>query len=310
VESAAAAWVLPLGFEYVGTRFRVPGSESGGNEEYLSAALNAVTPEYFETLRIAFVAGRNFDSGDRSGTPRVAIVNETAAASLWPDEDPVGKSLREGDDSYEVIGVVRDGKYRTLGEMPRAMIYWPRSQRHSSSGSVVVRTQPGRDNIAREVVEIARDLDEDLPAQTNASYIRVIGLSLLPNRAAAAAAAAFGILGIVLASVGLYGVLSYSVSLKTREIGVRVALGADSHSIRRAVLVDGLKLVSIGLTLGLPLALGAAVLVRSMLYGLSPADPMTFGSIVVLFLCVGFVASYLPARRATETDPVVALRCD
>ena len=157
---------------------------------------------------------------------------------------------------------------------------------------------------------LATFLDPDLPAQTNAPYTQVIGLSLLPNRAAASAAAAFGLLGIVLASVGLYGVLSYSVSLRTHEIGVRIALGADGRSIRRAVLADALKLVSTGLGIGLPLALSVAILVRSMLYGLSPADPVTFGSIVVLFICVGLLASFVPARRATQTDPIVALRCE
>ncbi len=310
VESAAIAWVLPLGFDYVGTAFQVPGSRSDGNEEYLSAALNAVTPEYFQALRIDFVTGRNFDAGDRSGAHRVAIVNETAAASLWPGQDPVGKFLDEGDVSYEVIGVVRDAKCRTVGELPRPTVYWPRSQRAAASGSLVIRTDAGRESIAREVAEIARGLDPHLPAQANAPYEQVIGLSLLPNRAAAAAAAAFGILGIVLASVGLYGVLSYSVSLRVREIGIRIALGADSGAVRRAVLGHGLKLVALGLGAGLPLALGAALLVRSMLYGLSPADPITFGSIVVLFLCVGLIASYMPARRATQTDPIVALRCE
>jgi predicted permease len=310
VESAAVAWVLPLGFEYIGTTFQVPGGESAANDDHVSAALNAVTPEYFQTLRIDVIAGRNFNDGDRPGTQRVAILNETAAMSLWPGEDPVGKYLPEGDVSYEVIGVVRDSKCRTVGEQPRPMIFWPRSQRHASSGSLVIRTQPGRVNIAREVAEIARDLDPDLPAQTNAPYARVIGLSLLPNRAAATAAAAFGILGVVLASVGLYGVLSCSVSMRMKEIGIRIALGADGRSVRKVVLADGLKLVVFGLGAGLPLALGATILVRSMLYGLSPADPFTFGSILLLFACVGLLASYLPARRATQTDPIVALRCE
>jgi predicted permease len=310
VESAAVAWVLPLGFEYIGTAFAVPGREATGSDEYVSAALNAVTPEYFETLRIGFVAGRNFDAGDRAGTGRVAVLNETAAELLWPDENPIGKLLPEGDISHEVIGVVRDGKYRTVGEQPRPMVYWSRSQRHASSGSLVIRTLEGRADIAREVAEISRSLDPHLPAQTNAPYAQVIGLSLLPNRAAAATAAAFGIVGAILASVGLYGVLSYSVSLRFREIGIRIALGADGRSIRRVVLGEGLKLVALGLCVGLPLAFCAAVLVRSMLYGLSPADPLTFGVIVGLFMVVGLVASYVPARRATLTDPVVALKCD
>ena len=310
VESAAIAWTLPLGFDYIGTAFQIPGGESTGNEEYLSAALNAVTPGYFECLRIEFLSGRNFNSGDESGTHRVAILNETAATLLWPNANPIGQSLSDGNDSYEVVGVVRDGKYRTVGEVPRPMVYWPRSQRSASSGYLVIRTDPGRESIAREVAEIARTLDPDLPAQTNAPYAQVIGLSLLPNRAAAISAAAFGLLGIVLASVGLYGVLSYSVSVRTREIGVRIALGADHGSVRRIVLADGLKLVSIGLGVGLPVALGAAILVRSMLYGLSPADPVTFGGIIVLFVCVGLVASYLPARRATKTDPIEALRSE
>ena len=310
VLSTSLAWVLPMGFDYVGTAFTAPGRESAEGAVTVSTGLNAVTHDYFETLRIGIVAGRAFSEQDREGTRPVIVLNETAAAQLWPGESAVGKLLPYGDVSYEVVGVVSDGKYRTVGEQPRAMAFWARSQRYAPSASVVVRTVPGRTDIARDVAEIARSLDPDLPAQTNAPYARVIGLSLLPNRAAAAAAGAFGLLGLLLASVGLYGVLSYSVSLRMREIGIRIALGADGGAIRKVVFGEGLRLVAFGLLAGLPLALGAAVIVRSMLYGLNPADPLTFGVIVALFVGVGLLASYVPARRATLTDPMETLRCE
>jgi predicted permease len=310
VESTALAWVLPMGFDYIGTMFTTPDRADLGDEGLIGAALNAVTPEYFKTLRIGLIAGRAFTDGDREGTNPVVVVNQTAAEMFWPGQSAVGKQLQSDDDLYEVVGVTANGTYRTVGEDPRPMVYMARNQRTASSASLVVRAAQGRSDIGREIAEIARGLDPDLPAQTNAPFTQVIGVSLLPNRAAAATAAAFGALGLVLAAVGLYGVLSYAVSLRIREIGIRIALGAGTRAIRRLVLEGGLKLIGFGLVIGLPLALGAAVLARSMLFGLSPVDPVTLGGIVVLFACVGLLAGYVPARRAIRTDPIVALRCE
>ncbi|MGD2154072.1 MAG: FtsX-like permease family protein, partial [Gemmatimonadales bacterium] len=150
----------------------------------------------------------------------------------------------------------------------------------------------------------------DLPVQTNAPYTEVIGVSLLPNRAAAGATGVLGIVALALAAAGLLGVLSYAVSRRTREIGIRIALGASAADVYRLVMKEGARLTAIGLAIGLPLAFAAALLIRSMLYGLSPADPLTLVGTAALFVVVGLLASYLPAARATRTDPMNALRAE
>ena len=309
IRSVAMAWVLPMGFDYVGTRFKPQGAPSAGEEEWISTGLNAVSPGFFETLGTVVLAGRPFSPGDRQGTTPVVILNQTAAGQLWPGQDPVGRTLSDGEASYEVVGVVQDGKYRSAGEAPRAMVFMPRAQRSSSRASFVLRSIPGRADLTRDLAQISRSLDANLPATTNASYTQVIGVSLLPNRVAAGAAGSFGLLGVLLVSVGLFGVLSYSVSQRRREIGIRMSLGADPGKIRWTILADGLRLVGLGLLIGLPLAVGAAVLVRSALLGLSPVDPLTLGGIGALLLSVGILAGYFPARRATMEDPMGTLRC-
>jgi predicted permease len=310
VESAALAWALPMGFDYMSSLFSVPGRQSADGTEMVQAGLNIVSHEYFETLGIGFLAGRGFSVSDREGTSLVVVVNQKAAELFWPGQNAVGKQLDGGGVIYEVVGVTTNGTYRMIGEEPRAMVYQACTQHYSSNASLAVRVVPGRAEIGRELAEIARSLDADLPAQTNAPYVDVIGLSLLPNRAAAATAGAFGFLGLVLAAVGLYGILSYAVSLRLREIGIRIALGADTASIRKLVLATGLRLTLIGLGIGLPIALGATLLSRSMLFGLSPLDPWSFASIFALFGVVGILSGFVPARRATRTDPIVALRCE
>jgi predicted permease len=305
VSSAGLTWVLPLGFLRIYQRFQLPG------EDRLHVAdVNTVSPGYFETLRIAIVAGRAFDAGDREGAPPVVIINQTAARQLWPGQSALGQQISDGGQTYTVVGIARDGKYGSLGEEPRAMIYRAFAQAPSGMTSLVVRTLPGAPRIDRPVREIALALDPDLPVQTNAPYEQVIGVSLLPNRAAAATTGALGVVGLLLAAVGLFGVLSYAVSQRTREIGIRIALGADRLDVHKLVLRQGVRLTVIGLAIGGPLAFAAAQLIRGMLYGLSPADPLAFGAVAVLLVIVGLLAGYVPARRATATDPINVLRSE
>ncbi|KPK81242.1 MAG: hypothetical protein AMS25_07160, partial [Gemmatimonas sp. SM23_52] len=305
VSSAGLTWVLPLGFLRISQRFQLPG------EDRLRVAdVNTVSPGYFETMRIAIVAGRAFDAGDSEGAPPVVIINQTAARQLWPGASALGQQISDGGRTYTVVGIARDGKYQSLGEERRAMIYRAFAQAPSGMTSLVVRTPPGALRIDRPLREIALALDPDLPVQTNAPYEQVIGVSLLPNRAAAATTGALGAVGLLLAAVGLFGVLSYAVSQRTREIGIRIALGADRLDVHKLVLRQAVRLTVIGLAIGGPLAFAAAQLIRGMLYGLSPADPLAFGAVAVLLVIVGLLASYVPARRATATDPINVLRSE
>jgi predicted permease len=305
VSSAGLTTVLPLGFLRIYQRFQLPG------EDRLRVAdVNTVSPGYFETMRIAIVAGRAFDTGDREGAPPVVVINQTAARQFWPGASALGQQISDGGRTYTVVGIARDGKYGSLGEERRAMIYRAFAQAPSGLASLVVRTQPGAPRIDRPLREIALALDPDLPLQTNAPYEQVIGVSLLPNRAAAGTTAALGVVGLLLAAVGLFGVLSYAVSQRTREIGIRIALGADTLDVHKLVLRQGVRLTVFGLAIGAPLAFAATQLIRGMLYGLNPADPLTFGGVAVLLVIVGLLASYVPARRATATDPINVLRSE
>jgi predicted permease len=267
-----------------------------------------VSGGYFETLRIPLMMGRAFGEGDRQGSPPVLIVNETAARTFWPGENALGQAIEWGDTRFEVVGVAKDGKYESIGEEPQPVVYAAFAQRNSDEASLVVKTLPGSPRIDRAVREIALELDPDLPVQTSAPYTQIVGLSLLPNRIVAGMALGFGALGLILAAVGLFGVLSYSVSQRTREIGIRIALGAESGDVHRLVIGHGIRLTTIGLGIGCLVAFAAALAIRGLLFGLSPADPVTFGGIVLVFGSVGLLASYLPARRAVRTDPMVALR--
>jgi predicted permease len=310
VRSAGLTTVLPLGFISIYQTFEIPGREPVMGDGLQTANVNTVSPAYFETLRIGMVAGRSFNGGDREGAPPVVVINQTAARQIWPGENALGKQISDGRLTYEVVGIAADGKYRSIGESQRAMVFKAFPQAHSSLATLVVRTPPGAPRIDRQVRELALALDPDLPVQTNAPYAQVIGVSLLPNRAAAGLTGALGIVALALAAAGLLGVLSYAVSRRTREIGIRIALGANAGDVYKLVMKEGARLTAIGLAIGLPLAFAAALLIRSMLYGLSPADPLTLGGTAALFIVVGLIASYLPATRATRTDPMNALRAE
>jgi predicted permease len=307
VERAAMAQAVPLGFTYLATGVEVPGREPGPAGAGMMADFDFVTPDYFATLGIRMLEGRTFNASE-SADGNAVVLNRTTAARLWPGESAVGKIVRVMGEDRPVVGVVADGKIRTLGEGPRAMVYVPFGRRHAGEAFLVVRSKPGAASPTRALREIVTGLDPRVPIQTNRPYGEVIGVSLLPNRVAAGVAGSFGLVGLVLAAIGLYGVLTYAVLRRTREVGIRIALGAEVGIIHRMVLVDGLRLVALGLVAGLPLALAATWLLRANLYGLSPADPITFSVIAALLAVVGVAASYLPARRATRVDPLHALR--
>jgi predicted permease len=305
VQSASLATSIPLRSlapPTAGVRADGPASAS---EPGLTAALNAVTPAYFETLRVPVVAGRAFLSADTPASRPVAVVNETLAHRLWPGRSPVGERLWQGATPREVVGVVRDTKVRSLGEDPQPQIYVPLAQGFAPRARLLVR---GQGDLAAAVQRQVAAAAPDLPVMESTPLREAITFALFPQRMAAAIAGALGALGLALAATGLYGVVAYSVSQRTREMGVRLALGARRSDVMALVLGRGLRLTLAGVAAGGVLAAALTPAARGLLHGVSPTDVPTFLAVGLLMTAVAGLASYVPARRASRVDPLVALR--
>jgi predicted permease len=279
--------------------------------EEISAEFGAVSVGFFRALGVRLVRGRAFTDLDGAQAPPVAIINETLANRLWPGEDPIGRHLRIGGIDQaprEVVGVARDGKYRTLGERPRAHIYRPVLQSYNSEVSLLVRTQgdpaPLLEGVRREI----QALDSRLPVYGLKTLDEHMGHALWWTRMGAALASSFGILALLLAAVGLYGVMAYAVTQRTREIGIRMALGARPRDVLGMVLRGALKLALAGVGAGLLAGLALGRLMSSLLFGVGSFEPAVFTLAPLLLLAVACLASLLPARRAALVDPMVALR--
>ncbi|MGH9347580.1 MAG: ABC transporter permease [Vicinamibacterales bacterium] len=273
---------------------------------------NIVTPRFFHAMRTPLVRGRGFTGADRATSPAVAIVNETFARRAWPGEDPVGKTLEHHGDTkriVQIVGVARDGKYRWLGEEPRAYIYVPLAQHDWASVTLLVKTEGGR-RVASEVREVVRQIDPNLPIVHSATLAETTAIGLLPHRLAGGTAGAFGLVGLVLATIGVYGITAYNVTQRTREIGVRVALGAARPDVLRLVIGQAIRMSATGAIIGLLLAAAATRLLVGLLYGVAPLDAVAFGSGAALFAGLSLAASWWPAHRAASLNPVDALRTE
>jgi predicted permease len=288
-------------------------SSSGGNADVSSneTLSSSIGLRYFETLKIPLLRGRDFTTQDREGAPGVVVVNETFAARYFNGEDPVGRRISLGGDKgpwLEIVGLVRDGKYITVGEARAPFVYQPVAQRHESGMSLLVRTKGDPAATLPAVRGEVQKLERNLPLTQARTMNDLLAMSLFGARAGAILLGCFGLLALLLATVGLYGVMSYSVSRRTREIGIRMALGAQGGTVLRLVLREGMTLVGFGVALGLVAALALTRLLASFLYGVSPTDPVSFIVIALLLSAVALVASLLPARRAAKVDPMIALR--
>src|SRR5262245_41345679 len=317
VQSAALAAMVPLGGGGLGFGgLSVPGLQPPDGRRYLEADWNVVTPGYFSTMKMSLAAGRDFTDADSDNSLLVVIVNETAARRWWPNQDAVGKTVQRHDGriggpdesrSMTVIAVARDTKYRDLAEAPRSFIYVPEQQQYAPRTTIVARSTQGQ-RLAAELRALLARLNPNVPITQSQTMDDYAALTLIPHRVAASVSASLGIVGLLLAAIGIYGVTAYSVTSRTREIGIRVALGAQRERVVRMVLGHGMMLTMAGAALGLVLAAGASRLLGSLLFGIGATDPITFIGSAVLFSAIGLAACYVPARRALRIEPVTALR--
>ena len=307
VAGVSAAALVPFHGSW-SSSFDAEGVQRADGDE-LQANFNAVGPGYFETLGIPLVDGRGFDGRDRPGAARVAVVSQAAAAMIWPDGTAVGRTLDLGDEEPTVVvGVARDAHYRQLAEDPLPFVYVPLLQDDPGRVSLIVRTRGAPMALARTVQDEIHELDPDVAFSRVWTMEEAVERLLGPFRVSARLVTLFASLALLLAAVGLYGVLAYLVVQRTRTIGIRMALGASARRVAAAVMARGLKLAAAGIVAGVAAALWAAGLVSSFLFEVAPRDPLSFAAVAAILAAVACAAGLLPAWRAARVDPIVALR--
>jgi len=307
VTVAALGEQVPLGFSSSDNSVEIPGYVPTP-EERMSIRYNRVSPGYFQAMGIPILQGRGFEETDDADAPGVIIVNQHFADRFWPGEDPLGKQVNTAGMERSVIGVVSTGKYGSLGEAPQDFQYFPLAQSWGSGTYLHVRTTGDPEALVAPVRAMVRELDPNLPIYDVKTMNNHMGIALMPARLAGIVLGVFGILGLALASVGIYGVMAYSVAQRTREIGIRVAIGADRDAVTRMVIRQGLRLVGVGAGVGLLGALGASQVIKSLLITGQGIDPVSFIGVPLILAAVALVATYLPARKAATVDPVRALK--
>ena len=311
VQSAAVASTLPMSGSSLGAGFTIDGHPLANPADRPTAAGFAVSPEYFATMGIPLLRGRGFSARDDEKAPPVAIINETMALRFWPGEDPVGRRLTSyGGVSREVVGIVRDVKTRDLAETAGPQLYTPYVQRPWPFLAVVARTTGDPVALSATLRQAVAAVDPDLATGDVRTIDEYLAQSVATPRFNATLIAGFAALALFLAGCGLYGVMSYAVAQRSREIGIRMALGAQPGDVRGMVVAQALKMGLTGLIVGLAGALVASRLLDKLLFGIGPSDPATFAAVCTMLLGVVLIAAYLPARRATRVDPMVALRAE
>src|ERR1700730_7038 len=313
VVSADVNQFVPLGFGGQGRTIIIEGRGENDEHNRRVANISPITPGYFETMGISFLRGRKFDEHDsEKSAAKVAVIDEVMAKQFWPDEDPIGRRFRflVDNESIEVIGIARHAKAGTLGETPAPMVYIPFIDLPDGGMSFFVHTAAAPGPMLSETHRIVRDIDLHIPIIYEKTIRDHMAITLWPSWMGAMILGALGVLALILASVGVYGVMAYSVSQRTRELGIRMALGAQAGQVLQLVLRQGMLLAAIGLVLGLLAAFGSTRLAGTFLYGVNPSDPFIFVGVTSLLALAALAACYFPARRALKINPVTALRFD
>jgi putative ABC transport system permease protein len=293
----------------------VAGEGAKADSVITDASFYPVTPRYFETLSIPILRGRGFTEDEMRAGEFVVVISETTARNLWPDQDPLGKIVKGGRATFQVIGVARDAQNNRPGEIPPTLFYRPLRPNDRDVGrdepNLLVRTERDLNEMKAMARAAAQSLDPALKLEADSLENFLDEMSdVRETRAASELTILLGLLALLLASTGLYGVMAYTVSQRTREIGIRMALGAQAGDVMKLVLRQGMKLVLLGVALGTGAALGVTRVVKFLLFGLSATDPLAYASVALLLMLVALLACWLPARRATSVDPMVALRSE
>jgi putative ABC transport system permease protein len=309
VTSAAVVQSLPMRGSYV-LSVEIKGKPVPKPGEEPSANYRAVTPDYFRTLGIPVLRGRSFTAQDSANGPMVTMVDEAFTRRHFPGEEAIGRriDIGNGTDDAEIIGVVGNVNYSGLDALPSPTMYMPFAQDLFSTTWVMVKTDGDPNALIGTVRQIVRDLDNRLPAYSMTPLGEVISESVAQQRFSMLLIALFGLVALFLAAVGLYGVVAYTVSLRTREIGLRMAIGAMPSDVMKMILGGGMKLAALGVVLGVAAALALSELVEAMLFEVEPSDPFSYAATAVILLTVAALACYIPARRAMRVDPMVTLQ--
>ncbi|PYT34125.1 MAG: hypothetical protein DMF52_13860 [Acidobacteria bacterium] len=315
VTSASAAQIAALTDNSAGSNVTIEGYKPLDNDS-LHVSQNWVGPRYFATLGIPLLAGREIAASDSAATAKVALINATMARKYFAGRDPVGLHFGFGAGSsvvpdIEIVGVVMDSKHATVREPQTAYVYLPYSQsKKIGEATFYLRSAQPPDSLAFAVREVVRRHDAALPVYGVKTLARQRDESLYAERLLMSLSVCFGLLAALLASIGLYGILAYTVSRRTPEFGIRMALGATARNVRGLVLREAMAMAAVGLVIGVPAALAAGRLARSLLFGVQAGDPLLLVAAGLLLIGVMLLAAYVPARRATRVDPVVALRSE
>jgi predicted permease len=322
VQTVSAGSVLPMGGPGIGHGMLVEGRPAPGPGQDIPVDLRFVTPGYFKTLGIPLLQGRDFTPQDRHGSPYVIVIGQHAARTVWPGESPLGKRIvmewfevvdGEGRDvqiTATVVGVVGDIRESGFESEPETMLYWPIRQMSTNPVHVAVRSSSDPAALTASIRSAVESLDPDRPIYDVATMDERLGRSIAQRRFSMALLTLFSALALLLAAIGIYGVLSYAVNLRTREIGIRIALGSARSGILRLIVGQGLRLALLGVAVGLPLAYAVAKLLASLFYQVGIADPMVYSAAPLLLLGIVLLACYIPARRAARMDPIEALRSE
>jgi len=308
VEAASVATKVPLGFGgNSDTGASIDGYIPAPNEE-ISIYYNRVGSDYLKTMGITVVAGRDFTDLDTTDRPDVVIVNETVVRRYFSGRDPIGGRIRLGNRTLQVVGVARDGKYSSITEAPRSFMYMPVQQWYRADTVLHVKSSVDPGTLVPRIHEVLRALDSNVPLFDVRTIAEQLSIAVFIQRMVASLLGAFGALALLLATVGLYGVIAAVAAQRTPEIGMRMALGATRRDIVAMIVGQGLSLTLTGVAIGLIAALGATRLFKSLLVGVSATDAPSFAVTTILLVTVALAAAYLPARRAARIDPLQALR--